>query len=245
MFEAKILNQISRKEKGICVLIDPDKLISDKQLKAKMDRVNLLSPDYVFVGGSTVSKKDFTHWFPKIKAQSKVPVIIFPGSHEQFHPSADGILFLSLISGRNPDYLITQQILSASKIYKAKVEAISTGYLLIDGKKSTSVQMVSGTEPIPQSDIQRIIDTATAAFLIGMKILYLDAGSGAHRSIHPKIIEKLSFLNLPIIVGGGITQIDQIKEYHSVGCNLVVIGNKLETNTDFIEDLVRYKLSNR
>jgi putative glycerol-1-phosphate prenyltransferase len=241
MFEPKIYHQILQKKKGICVLIDPDKLVSEKQLQAKMERINLLEPDYVLVGGSTVSKHDFSLWFPKIKTLSKAPVLIFPGSHEQFHPAADGILFLSLISGRNPDYLITQQVLSAPSIFNAEVEAISTGYLLIDGNKNTAVQMVSGTKPIPQREVQQIVDTATAAYLMGMKLLYLDAGSGAYQSIQPNLIEKLAFLNLPIIVGGGITAIQQIKALHQAGCQLVVIGNKLETHVDFIDDLIAYK----
>lgn len=241
MLESKIYQQIVQTKKGICVLIDPDKLVSEKQLNAKMERINKLRPDFVFVGGSTVKKTDFIRWFPKIKAQSEVPVLIFPGSHEHFHPSADGLLFLSLISGRNPEYLITQHVLSSTKIFNSKVEALSTGYMLIDGDKPTAVQLVSGTDPIPQNDTQRIIDTATAAYLMGMKLLYLDAGSGAHRSIHPKIIQKLTFLGMPIIVGGGITHPQEIKAYHEAGSNLVVIGNKLETHADFIEELIQYK----
>lgn len=197
--------------------------------------------DYIFIGGSTVTRVQFNLTVDFIKEHSTLPLIIFPGSSNQISPKADGLLYLSLLSGRNPDYLIGHHIESAAELIQMDLEIIPTAYLLIDGGTQSSVAYVSQTTPIPRDKISIVKNTAIAGKLQGKKVLYLDAGSGAKYSVPVEIISSIRELNLPIIIGGGIKTIEQIQNCHSAGASIVVIGNKLEEDSDFLLDIHTYK----
>lgn len=236
-----ILEKINSIRNGIAVLVDPDKTNDSNQLSELIDRVNFSGADFFFVGGSTVSPRIFSSTVEFIKQKSDVPVVLFPGSHDQISPHADALLYLSLLSGRNPDYLIGHHVQSSLELYQMELEIIPTAYLLIDGGTNSSVAYVSQTTPIP-SDHQSIIRrTVLAGIFQGKKLTYLDAGSGARIPVSPETIKSLLEYNHPLIVGGGIQTIDQVKELHIAGANVVVIGNKIEQDTNFLLDIQNYK----
>ncbi len=233
------LNQyIQKGKKQLAVLIDPDKSKNEIQLIDLIKKINILKPNYIFVGGSTVDVVNFKNCIQIIKSNTKTPVIIFPGSHLQVDEQADAILFLSLISGRNPDFLVGHQIEAASRLKQSKIDIIPTAYLLIDGGKMSSVAYVSQTTPIPAD--QNIIakNTALAGELMGMKCVFMDAGSGAINPVSPKMIKTVSqTINLPLIIGGGLKTINDIELAYKAGADVVVIGNKIEEDINFILDL--------
>ena len=233
------LNQyIQKGKKQLAVLIDPDKSKNKTQLIDLIKKINILKPNFIFVGGSTVDVVDFKNCIQIIKSNTKTPVIIFPGSHLQVDEQADAILFLSLISGRNPDFLIGHQIEAAPRLKQSKIDIIPTAYLLIDGGKMSSVAYVSQTTPIPAD--QNIIakNTALAGELMGMKCVFMDAGSGAVNPVPPKMIKTVSqTINLPLIIGGGLKTINDIELAYKAGADVVVIGNKIEEDINFILDL--------
>ncbi len=237
------LNQyIQKGKKQLAVLIDPDKSKNEIQLIDLIKKINILKPNYIFVGGSTVDVVDFKQCIQIIKYNTKIPVIIFPGSHLQVDEQADAILFLSLISGRNPDFLIGHQIEAAPRLKQSKIDIIPTAYLLIDGGKMSSVAYVSQTTPIPAD--QNIIakNTALAGELMGMKCVFMDAGSGAVNPVPPKMIKTVSqTINLPLIIGGGLKTINDIELAYESGADVVVIGNKIEEDINFILDLKNLK----
>jgi len=228
----EIYNHFSARTGQIAVLIDPDKFNSDELLLPIIKKANFANIDYFFIGGSTVSRKDFIQTVSFIKKNTLIPVVIFPGAAHQVSEDADALLYLSLISGRNPEYLIGQHVLSANEVYDMEIEIIPTAYILIDGGSKSSVAYVSQTTPIPSDKETIILNTAKAGILQGKKILYLDAGSGAKNHVPSKIIEILKELNHPVIIGGGI----QTKEnLHSLSqANVLVIGNKIEQDLDFL-----------
>ncbi len=228
-------------KKGIAVLIDPEKCDNGEKLFALLDKASFAKVDYVFVGGSTVSHSEFQQTITAIRAHSTIPLIIFPGSFHQISEEADALLFLSLISGRNPDFLIGHHIAAAHELEEMNIEVIPTGYILIDGGTKSSVAYVSQTTPIPGDSYSIIRNTALAGKLLGMQLIYLDAGSGAKERVSEKCIQTISDLGLPIIVGGGIRQIEEIDALHKAGASVVVIGNKLEEDIDFLLDIRSYK----
>lgn len=236
-----LLFEIVSNKKAIAVLIDPEKSDNGIKLEALLKKAEFAGIDYLFVGGSTVSRKEFSETVDFIKEKSSIPLIIFPGSAQQISPKADGLLYLSLLSGRNPDFLIGHHIQSAMELFEMDIEVIPTAYLLIDGGTQSSVAYVSQTTPIPRDKHSIIKQTAIAGKLQGKKLLYLDAGSGAKFSVPKEIVLDLQILNLPIIIGGGIRTIEQIQEMHLAGANVVVIGNKLEEDSDFLLDIHTYK----
>ena len=227
--------------KGIAVLIDPEKCDNGEKLFALLDKAAFANVDYLFVGGSTVSRSEFQQTITAIRSHSSLPLIIFPGSFHQISEEADAILFLSLISGRNPDFLIGHHIAAAHELSEMQIEVLPTGYILIDGGTKSSVAYVSQTTPIPNESLSIIRNTALAGKLLGMQLLYLDAGSGAKECVSEKCIHALRDLELPIIVGGGIREIDQMAALHKSGASVVVIGNKLEEDIDFLLDVRSYK----
>ena len=229
--------------KGIAVLIDPEKCDNGEKLFALLDKAAFANVDYLFVGGSTVSRSEFQQTISAIRSHSSLPLIIFPGSFHQISDEADAILFLSLISGRNPDFLIGHHIAAAQELSEMQIEVLPTGYILIDGGTKSSVAYVSQTTPIPNESLSIIRNTALAGKLLGMQLLYLDAGSGAKECVSEKCIHALRDLGLPIIVGGGIREIDQMAALHKSGASVVVIGNKLEEDIDFLLDVRSYKSS--
>lgn len=234
-----ILTSFNNEQKKLAVLIDPDKNTDTLLLTKLLSKIQALNPSYLFVGGSKVDAETFSNCVDEIKANCTIPLVIFPGSHNQIHSKADGILFLSLISGRNPDYLIGHHVESAHLLKKMSLEIIPTGYLLIDGGKNSSVQYVSQTTPIPSDQYSIAVKTAIAGELMGMQTIFLDAGSGALFPVSSKMIyEVKKNIGLPLIVGGGIRTTEQVKTSFESGADVVVIGNKIEENIDFLLDLI-------
>jgi phosphoglycerol geranylgeranyltransferase len=232
-----ILESIKINTKGLAVLIDPDKMKLEN-VSGFMTKVNLSIATHIFVGGSEVFEGDTDVLVEHIKKHTDLPVILFPGDIIQITDKADGILFLSLISGRNPEYLIGKHVSAISELKKTNLEVIPTGYILIENGKETAVQRVSQTQPIKRIDLQIIIDTAKAGELLGMKLIYLEAGSGATHPIEPKLISKVKQeLMIPLIVGGGIRSIAALESAYKAGADLVVIGTAFEEDEDFFNKI--------
>jgi len=226
------------KQKKIAILIDPEKSHTDEVLLPLIEKINIVQPHFIFVGGSTVSEFELNACIQIIKANTDIPVIIFPGSHMQIHHDADGILFLSLISGRNPDYLIGHQIESAHVLKKMPLEVIPTGYILIDGEKNSSVAYVSQTSPIPNDQVSIAVHTAIAGEMLGLKAIFMDAGSGANKAVPSNMIKEVrNQIDVPLIIGGGLKRIEDIDSAFNCGADIVVIGNKIEEDVDFLLDL--------
>lgn len=236
----KLIDRLS-KPNQIAVLIDPEKCQCEQEIEKLADKIHFSEVDFVFVGGSTVSEKEFEYTITLLKKFINIPLIIFPGSSSQISEKADGILLLNLISGRNPDFLIGHHIQAAQKIVDSNIEVISTSYLLIDGGNQSSVAYVSQTTPIPQHQVSIAYKTAMAGKLIGHQALFLDAGSGAKNAVSREMIKSLRSLNQVLIVGGGIRSSEQISELHQAGANVVVIGNKIEEDIDFLLDIREIK----
>lgn len=225
-------------EKLLAILLDPDKMKVDKIVHI-LEKCEIKKVDFIFVGGSLV-KKGITEKFVKhLKKITKIPIILFPGDFEQITNYADAILFLSLLSGRNPEYLIEQQIKSVPALKNSNLEIIPTGYILIDGGKETAVQKVSNTKPILQENISLIVQTAIAGMFMGKKVIYLEAGSGALTPVSAEIISKVKEnVNIPLIVGGGIKTKNQLQTAFESGADLVVIGNGFEENTQLLANIL-------
>lgn len=236
---------ISLHHKQLAILIDPDKTNYPGTIHALLEKISILKPDFLFVGGSTVTTEDFGQCVELLKEHSDIPVIIFPGGHHQIHPKADGILFLSLISGRNPDYLIGHQVESAHRLKKLDITVIPTGYLLIDGGKQSSVAYVSQTSPIPADQTSIAVKTALAGEMMGMRAIFLDAGSGALQPVPTTMIRAVKeAIDMPLIVGGGLKNTDEVEAAYQAGADIVVIGNKIEEDIDFLLDLRSVKEAN-
>ena len=236
----KILHHIIRSkksgEKMLAVLLDPDKLFIDK-LPNIIDKFNQ-KIDFIFVGGSSVSSGITEELVKKIKSYSKLPIILFPGDFSQITPQADAILFLSLLSGDNPEYLIKQQIKSVPSLLASDLEIIPTGYILIDGDSHTSVQKISNTTPIDPANIELALHTAIAGMYMGKNLIYLEAGSGAKNPVPLSLIKKVSEnITIPLIVGGGIRNKEQLNNAYKNGADLIVIGNAFENDLGLFDKL--------
>ncbi len=236
-----LIEKIKSLKNGIAVLIDPEKCNDQDRLKELLEKTKFAAVDFIFVGGSTVTKQEFEQAIQFIRSHTDLPVIIFPGSSLQISSHADGILYLSLLSGRNPDYLIGHHVQSAIELSNLHLEIIPTAYLLIDGGIQSSVAYVSQTTPIPRDKSIIAMQTALAGKFQGKQVIYMDAGSGAKHAVPHQVIQDVKKVGLPIIVGGGIKSYEQIKEAHNAGANLVVIGNKLEEELEFLLDIHNYK----
>ncbi|WP_108115638.1 geranylgeranylglyceryl/heptaprenylglyceryl phosphate synthase [Kordia periserrulae] len=236
IIQAKIEGQ-----KLLAVLIDPDK-IDISYIPQFLQKVHTSIITHIFVGGSTDAEKKMEIVVKTIKQHTTLPILIFPGSHEQITEAADGILFLSLLSGRNPKYLIEQQVQSVEKLIGTNLEIIPTGYILIDGGVETAVQRVSETKPISQNNKETILHTALAGQFSGKQLIYLEAGSGATKMVHEKIVQEVARnLKIPLIVGGGIRSKTQLETAFNAGADLVVIGTAFEENEDFFFELRSFK----
>ncbi|MCB0485042.1 MAG: geranylgeranylglyceryl/heptaprenylglyceryl phosphate synthase [Flavobacteriaceae bacterium] len=221
-------------KKLLAVLLDPDKVIINDLHKIIRSIEN--NADFIFVGGSTVADGDTQKLVIELKKISNLPVILFPGDHTQIAEDADAILFLSLLSGNNPEYLIGQQLKSVPKLRMSELEIIPTGYILIDGTTKTSVQTVSNTKPIPNNNIELAVNTAVAGKFLGKKMIYLEAGSGAQNSVPLEMIKEVSEnIDIPLIVGGGIRTKEQLENTYKNGADIVVIGTAFEENTHFFD----------
>jgi len=232
-----ILTEISQGEKLLAVLIDPDKMELSR-LSSFIALVNTSIATHIFVGGSEVNDRMTQSVVEEIKTHTNLPVILFPGEVSQITNKADALLFLSLISGRNPEFLIGKHVDAVAKLNGSMLEVIPTGYILIENGKETSVQRVSETQPMSRNDIPFISRTAKAGELLGMKLIYLEAGSGATHPVNPKIIADVkNVLQIPLIVGGGIRSISELQNAFESGADMVVIGTAFEQDESFFEEL--------
>jgi putative glycerol-1-phosphate prenyltransferase len=235
-----IYNRIKNKKGAIAVLIDPEKSQESEHLEELLKKAEFAGIDFLFVGGSTVTRKEFEQTVKIVRSLCNIPIVIFPGSAHQISEEADAILYLSLLSGRNPDFLIGHHVQSAQELFDMDIEVIPTAYLLIDGGSQSSVAYVSQTTPIPREQLTIVKHTAMAAKMQGKQLIYLDAGSGAKNSVPVNLVKELHSIDLPIIIGGGIRDVSTIRSLHKAGTNVVVIGNKLEEDTDFLLDIRSY-----
>lgn len=227
------MSHFSSNKKHLALLIDPDK-VTDEKLIFLSKNAEKSGFDLILVGSSLLFN-DIHSIIKKIKKYSTLPIYIFPGNSMQLSEKADGILFLSLVSGRNPDFLIGQHVIAAPIIKKMNLKVIPTAYILIESGNTTSVEYLSNTKPIPSNKIDIILATALASEMLGFKMVYLEAGSGAKKTIPPEIIKKISEnISLPIIVGGGIKKVEQAQQYFDKGANTVVIGNAIEKNMELM-----------
>ncbi|MCK4663504.1 MAG: geranylgeranylglyceryl/heptaprenylglyceryl phosphate synthase [Bacteroidales bacterium] len=227
MIYKNICDKIKNNKKQLAVLIDPDKY-NENTIKPLVKILSNVNIDLIFIGGSLISK-EFGDIIKHIKEKCSVPVIIFPGSLLQISNDADGILFLSLISGRNPEYLIGNHVVAAPLLKKSKLEILPTGYILIESGNLTSVEYISNTLPIPANKVDIAVATAIAGEMLGNKLIYLEAGSGAKYYVNKNIISEVkNNINIPLIVGGGIKTNEEISEVCKAGADIVVIGTAIE-----------------
>lgn len=237
----KIIENTQANIPQLAVLIDPDKL-NLKQLDITLQHATQAQVNFFFVGGSLLLHHHTNTCIQHIRNNSNIPVVLFPGSPLQISPFAHAILFLSLISGRNPELLIGHHVVSAPLLKELQLEVIPTGYMLIDGGSPTSVSYMSNTTPIPHNKPAIAACTAMAGEMLGLKLLYLDAGSGAQNCVHPEMIQQVKLnTQLPIIVGGGIRTPQQAREAWQAGANVVVIGNATENNPHIILQIAEQK----
>jgi len=215
----------------LIILIDPDKYNSELIKIADKTKVS-----YIFVGGSVLKKNNCEKIIKSIKSITKIPVIIFPGDFSQLSKYADGILIPSVLSGRNPEYLIGKHVKAASKIKASKLSAIPIGYILIDGASKSATQKITKTQPLINK--KEIIETAIAGELIGKKLIYLEAGSGAKKTLTSSIIKEVKKnISIPLIVGGGIDSVLKAKKSLLANPDYIVIGNALERNPNLLIDI--------
>jgi len=226
------LNDRSRKK--LALLVDPDKY-DDDRLDELIHRVGLAAPDLLLVGGSMLFKPiEIT--ITTLKLNTNLPVFIFPGHAFQLSDRADGILFLSLISGRNPEFLIGNHVLAAPQLQRSGIEVIPTGYMLIENGRSTSVEYMSNTRPIPADKSDIAMATAMAGEMLGLRAIYLEAGSGAKNPLDPSMVEAIrKQISLPLIVGGGIRSTETAQRLYEAGADMLVSGNAVEQNPELRE----------
>lgn len=230
LIEAKKLGR-----KRLAILIDPDK-VDEKSLSSLITACVESEVDYLFVGGSLLTHGDLNACVRQIKKSCNIPVVIFPGSHQQIDENADALLLLSLISGRNPEYLIGQHITAAPRLKQAGIELIPTGYILIDSGNQTTVQYVSNTTPVPADKPDIAACTALAGEQLGLKIIFAEAGSGAKNPVDTRTIKAIrEMISIPLIVGGGIRTVEKAIENCKAGADVIVIGNSVEKDQGLIK----------
>lgn len=231
----QIVSAKAQSRKLLVVLIDPDKPAA---VEAVCPYLSL--PDMIFIGGSTGDQCETC--IAQLRQTTERPIMLFPGNIAQFTPTADALLFLSLLNARTPDVLIQPHIHIAQQVLQSGIETIPMGYILIDGDRKSSVEIATKCTPIPQSNISEIVSTAIAGQLLGKQLIYLEAGSGAKTPISAEIIHAVrAQLSVPLIVGGGITTPDAMLHAFDAGADVVVIGNHFEQNPDEIDEFVRIK----
>lgn len=231
----QILDAKSNGQKLLAVLLDPDKILLEN-LAHLIEKINESPATHIFVGGSVVQNNILEELIAELKQKTNLPVILFPGDPSQISPKADGILFLSLLSGRNPDYLIEYQVQAAPILKKTNLEVISTGYILIESGNETAVARVSKTKPLSRENFDLVLATAQAGEMLGNQLIYLEAGSGAKHPVPLEMIELVAQnIDIPVIVGGGIVDLQGIKRAYNAGADLVVIGTAFENNSHFFD----------
>jgi putative glycerol-1-phosphate prenyltransferase len=232
-----ITDSVGSKRKLLALLIDPDKC-SPPMLKQLTGILMHHPPHILMVGGSLISTP-VAPVIDYLKTELKQPVVLYPGSPTHLTPNVDAVLFLSMISGRNPELLIGHHVVAAPYIKQYGIEPISTGYMLIDGGSPTSVEYISQTRPIPANKTEIAVATAMAGEMLGMKMIYMDAGSGAKNPISPQTIQAVkNAINIPLMIGGGIKSSYQLISAYNAGADLVVVGNVLEKNPALIQSFL-------
>ncbi len=226
------------RKKSIAVLVDPDKAEDSAKLLHLINLANENCVDYFFVGGSLVTSANLSDVVKRIKENVTIPVVLFPGNAIQVEASADAILFLSLISGRNPELLIGQHVVAAPILKNTRLEVIPTGYMLINSGKITSVAYISNTMPIPDDKYSVAASTAMAGQMLGLQTIYMDAGSGAEKEISARMIAAVrKSVSVPLIAGGGINSARKAITAFEAGADMIVIGNALEKDPDLLTEV--------
>lgn len=241
----QLLQKLTNNEKSFAVLIDPDK-IKTQEISHLASLLIQSQVDYLLVGGSLMVSDHLDNVVEVMKKETGLPIILFPGSPAQITPQADALLYLSLISGRNPDLLIGQHVQSVATVRQSGLEILPTGYMLIDGGTPTTVSYISNTWPIPHNKPDIALCTALAGEMLGLKLIYMDAGSGANTAISNEMIQTVSqSLQIPLIVGGGIRNPEAAAEKATAGANLIVVGNAIEKDPGLIREMAQAVHSTR
>jgi putative glycerol-1-phosphate prenyltransferase len=202
-----------------------------------VSKISQSPASHIFIGGSLVENVNIDDLISKIKQNCSLPIVLFPGNPSQISDKADAILFLSLISGRNPDYLIEHQVNAVPLLKQTDLEIISTGYILIESGTETAVERVSKTKPLDRNNLDLVLETAQAGEMLGNKLIYLEAGSGAKHAVPLDMIKKVAQnIEIPLLVGGGIVDLQGIQDAYHAGADLVIIGTAFEKNTNFFND---------
>jgi len=238
----KILDSIiqakAEGKKLLALLIDPDSIQNEDQVMDVVNKAESTSIDYILFGGSLITKTEEFDSLKMIKEITKIPVVLFPSSPAQIRTEADAILFLSLLSGRNPEYLIGHHVAAAPILKNSNLEILPTGYLLIGCGRPTTAEYVSGTQPIPYHKPDIAAATAMAGEMLGLKLIYLDGGSGADKAVSAEMITQVrKSTDLPLIVGGGIRSGKAAAKAFEAGADMIVVGNAAEDNPDLIQEL--------
>jgi len=232
-----LLSARQKGEKRLAILLDPEK-IRVRKMEQVLNLALECEVDYFFIGGSLLVNSMLDSLLSELRASCNIPLILFPGNSFQLSDRADGILFLSLISGRNPELLIGQHVIAAPYLKMSPLEIISTGYMLVDGGVQTSVQYLSNTFPIPADKDDIAVCTALAGEMLGLKAIYLEAGSGALNPVSESMIQAVrSVLSIPLIVGGGIRTAEKAAASFRAGADLIVVGNAVEHDPGLIREL--------
>lgn len=227
----------TKKQKRLAVLIDPDKMRL-ANMNRVIDNAMRAHVDYFFLGGSLILDDMMDYCLDALKSQNSIPTILFPSSPQQINKKADGILFLSLISGRNPDLLIGQHVLAAPILKHTQLEIISTGYMLIDGGLATTASYISSTIPIPAHKDEIAYCTALAGEMLGLKTIYMDGGSGARQPISESMIKIVSqAISIPLIIGGGMRTPERAGLNARAGADIIVVGNAFEKEPELIAEM--------
>jgi phosphoglycerol geranylgeranyltransferase len=237
---SKLLKSLSKnRRKGVAWLVDPEKKLD----LDKFEWVKDSGLDLVLVGGSGTTNQNFEKTVCDIKdLAGEIPICIFPGSHLQLSDRADAILFMSLISGRNPEFLISNQVLAAPRVKEMGLEIIPTAYILVNQGEILSVHSVSQTLPLSNDDPETVRATALAGKFLGMRYFYLDAGSGAGSPVSPTVISSVKdAVQSPMIVGGGLNNAEKVREAFAAGADLVVLGNSIEKDPGFLAEVLNIK----
>lgn len=228
-----ILKSKVENEKLLAILLDPDKIDLDN-MEILIEKINQSPATHIFIGGSLVKTNILDELVLKIKEDCDLPIVLFPGNPSQISDQAEALLFLTLISGRNPDFLIEHQVKAVPILKQTDLEIISTGYILIESGTQTAVERVSKTKPLDKNNPEYILQTAQAGEMLGNKLIYLEAGSGAAIAVPKEIIKLVSQnIEIPLIVGGGIVDLQGIQTAYDSGADLVVIGTAFENDVNF------------
>ena len=232
-----LLSNYQQKQKQLAILVDPDKQ-TIKDTERLMRIASDAGVDYFFVGGSLLVNNQLEVCVKTLKENSRIPVILFPGNTMQMSWKADAILFLSLISGRNAEMLIGRHVIAAPYLKMSPLEVISCGYMLVESGKTTAVQYMSNTMPIPADKLDIAICTAIAGEMLGLKLLYLEAGSGARQCVPTEMIEQVKqSITIPLIVGGGINTVGNATNACKSGADIIVVGTAFEQNPNLIHEI--------